>query len=160
LHTKELPVSGLPPSLVKAIRLFVVARAIRLLRGHVNQHCSMLINASRFTDVQRQIRNEVHSRLERMQASARINGALPASEALKDPEIAALHDVFEAEFAETTNSLARHSTKAQRSCGTDQAVEVNSRSSGTLNYSDHEKTGLNVIAVGGFSLSRGLTLED
>jgi len=36
---------------------------------------------------------------------------------------------------------------------------VNSRSSGALNYTDHEKTGLNVIAVGGFSLSRGLTLE-
>jgi len=38
-------------------------------------------------------------------------------------------------------------------------VEVNSRSSGTLNYADHSKTGLSVIAVGGFSLSRGLTLE-
>ena len=38
-------------------------------------------------------------------------------------------------------------------------TEVNNNSSGTLNYADHEKTGLNVIAVGGYSLSRGLTLE-
>jgi hypothetical protein len=28
-----------------------------------------------------------------------------------------------------------------------------------LNYGDYENTGLNIIAVGGYSLSRGLTLE-
>jgi len=38
-------------------------------------------------------------------------------------------------------------------------IEVNSRSSGTLNYKDYANNGLHVIAVGGFSLSRGLTLE-
>ena len=37
-------------------------------------------------------------------------------------------------------------------------VAVNSNSSGTLDYEGHD-AGLNVIAVGGFSLSRGLTLE-
>ena len=39
-----------------------------------------------------------------------------------------------------------------------QVVTVNSRSSGSLNYGDYGK-GLAVIAVGGYSLSRGLTLE-
>ena len=38
-------------------------------------------------------------------------------------------------------------------------VEVNSQSPGTLDYSGNRQDGLNVIAVGGFSLSRGLTLE-
>ena len=38
-------------------------------------------------------------------------------------------------------------------------VEVNSRAAGSLAYSEHEASGLNVIAVGGLSLSRGLTLE-
>ena len=38
-------------------------------------------------------------------------------------------------------------------------VEVNSRSASALDYLEHERTGLNVIAVGGLSLSRGLTLE-
>ena len=38
-------------------------------------------------------------------------------------------------------------------------VEVNSRAAGSLDYPAHEALGLNVIAVGGFSLSRGLTLE-
>ena len=38
-------------------------------------------------------------------------------------------------------------------------VEVNSQSPGTLDYTGNRQDGLNVIAVGGFSLSRGLTLE-
>jgi len=38
-------------------------------------------------------------------------------------------------------------------------VEVNSQSPGSLDYVNHETNGLNVIAVGGLSLSRGLTLE-
>ena len=36
---------------------------------------------------------------------------------------------------------------------------MNSNSAGSLNYAEYEKTGLSVIAVGGLSLSRGLTLE-
>ena len=38
-------------------------------------------------------------------------------------------------------------------------VEVNGQSPGTLNYQDYRDDGLNVVAVGGYSLSRGLTLE-
>ena len=53
--------------------------------------------------------------------------------------------------------------RRRRTCGKAvsavRVVEVNSRASGSLNYADHVKSGLNVIAVGGFSLSRGLTLE-
>ena len=42
----------------------------------------MLVNASRFTNVQRQLRNELHSRLELIQSSVRVNGALPPEQAL------------------------------------------------------------------------------
>ena len=56
------------------------------------------------------------------------------------------------------SSLARHSETLYESAAPITVVEVNSHSSGTLNYADHEKL-VNVIAVGGFSLSRGLTLE-
>lgn len=156
---KDMPVVGLPPSLVTAVRGFVVARAIRLVRGQVNQHCSMLVNASRFTDVQRQIRNEIHQRLEAIQASCRVNGALQPGQALKDPEIAAMHAVWDEEYSEAEPNWAAIQAVLHEAASPIRAVEVNSRSSGTLNYAEHEKTGLNVIAVGGFSLSRGLTLE-
>ncbi len=158
-HEKDTQITSLPPSMIEAVRTFVVARAIRLVRGHVNGHNSMLVNASRFTDVQRQLRNEIHTLLDGIQASCRVNGALPPKSAMKDPEIQALHDVWEEQYADAGPEWPAVLAQLHEAASPIRVVEVNSRSSGTLNYLDHERTGLNVIAVGGFSLSRGLTLE-
>ncbi|MCG3776433.1 MAG: hypothetical protein JW395_3292 [Nitrospira sp.] len=158
-HDISLQIAALPPSLLEAVRMFVVAKAIRMVRGHVNEHSSMLVNASRFTNVQSQIRNEIHVRLEAIQSSCRVNGALPEKQALKDPEIAALRQAWADNYSDADITWSQIQEKLNEAASPIRAVEVNSRSAGALNYSDHEKTGLNVIAVGGFSLSRGLTLE-
>lgn len=118
----------------------------------------MLVNVSRFTGVQRQVRNEVHHTLDQIQVSARIFGELPPFKALTDLGIAGLHDVWQEEYAEVGvdwDTVQRHLHSASAPI---RVVEVNSGSAGTLNYSDYPN-GLNLIAVGGFSLSRGLTLE-
>ncbi|MBY5807644.1 endonuclease [Rhizobium leguminosarum] len=159
-HPRDTAITTLPDSLVRAIRAFIVARAIRLVRGQRSAHNSMLVNASRFTDVQQQLRNEIHDRLEAMKASISVNGAQSEREALRDPEIRAFHEVWREEYSLTSETewsdvqAALHESAAPVN-----VVEVNSRSAGNLAYADHENTGLNVIAVGGFSLSRGLTLE-
>lgn len=158
-HAKDFEVTGLPDSLMEALRAFVVARAIRLARGQINQHASMLVNASRFTDVQRQLRNEIHQRLERIQASCRVYGALPTAQALQDPEIRALQHVWKKHYANCGAGWDNVQKLLHEVASPIKTVEVNSRSAGTLNYTDHEKSGLAVVAVGGFSLSRGLTLE-
>jgi hypothetical protein len=159
-HKKDFRVTGLPLSLEKAVRAFVVARAIRLARGQRNKHCSMLVNASRFTDVQRQLRNEVHALVDRVRASVRVNGALSSERALRDAEIAALHEIWHEEYASDSEfDWSDIQPFLLESVAPVSVVEVNSRSSGNLAYADHEENGLNVIAVGGFSLSRGLTLE-
>ncbi len=157
-HKIDHSVTGLPESLETAVRTFIVARAIRLARGQTKQHNSMLVNASRFVNVQRQLRNEIHEIVERIRSSVRVNGAKPEAAALRDPEIAALRKVFDDEYAgicgwRDIQGLLLDSVSAVK------VVEVNSRASGALDYADHEATGLNVIAVGGFSLSRGLTLQ-
>ncbi len=158
-HGIEHLISALPKSLVKAVRTFVVARAIRLLRGQKTQHCSMLVNASRFTGVQGQIRRALQQQLEDMQASVRLNAALPGTQALNDLEIAGLKAVWDAEYFDAGSSWPDVQSHLLEAVAPIKVVEVNSRSFGTLNYDDYEDTGLNVIAVGGFSLSRGLTLE-
>lgn len=158
-HSKEYQIAALPESLRLAVRCFVVARAIRIARGDGNQHMSMLVNASRFTDVQGLLRGAIHELLEDIQTSVRVNGAKPLQAAEKDPEISMLKAAWQTEYStgrETWEQIFPHLNDAAASI---QAVEVNSKSSGTLNYSDYKKNGLNVIAVGGFSLSRGLTLE-
>lgn len=159
-HTKELSVTALPGSLKLAVRTFLASRAIRLARGQVGKHSSMLINASRFTDVQRQLRNEVHALVDQIRSSVRVNGALDPQTALKDQEIMALHSAWQQEYEGGSDlTWSEIQPFLLDAVAPVSVVEVNSRSSGNLDYADNEKHGLNVIAVGGFSLSRGLTLE-
>ena len=158
-HPKEVVLSSIPHSLTDAVRAFILGRAIRLARGHERQHCSMLVNASRFMNVQRQLRNEIHAQLDSIQRSIRVNGELPSVTALLDPEINALHEVWEREFHNTEFDWSEVQGRLHEAASPIRVVEVNSQSPGTLDYNANRQDGLNVIAVGGFSLSRGLTLE-
>ena len=160
VHQKDHSIQSLPRSLKDAVRTFIIARSIRLHRGHTQSHNSMLVNVSRFVDVQRQVRNEIHAFLSDVRSSIRVNGAKRKSEALDDREISALHDVFLREYRAVDSSLKWRDVQERlfESAGPIQVIEVNGRSPSRLDYTGHQ-SGLNVIAVGGLSLSRGLTLE-
>ena len=159
-HTIDHRITGLPQSLCMAVRTFIIARAIRLARGQTGEHNSMLVNASRFTGVQSQLRNEIHELVNTIRSHVRVNGTKLEAESLRDPEIAALHDVFVKEYMETCSvPWSQVQTHLLDSINPVNVVEINSRSSGALAYVDYQRSGLNVIAVGGYSLSRGLTLE-
>ena len=159
-HRIDHEVTELPASLEDAVRVFLLARAIRLARGQNRSHNSMLVNVSRFVAVQRQVRNEIQAFIERISSSVRINGARPVDEALEDPELFELHRVYEEHYEDLCNKpwpeVQQH---LHESVSAVSVVEINSRAAGSLDYSEHENSGLNVIAVGGLSLSRGLTLE-
>lgn len=156
-HKGTLVVTTLPPSLVKAVRAFVVARAIRLARGQTSAHSSMLVNASVSNEVQRQLRNELHILLGSIQASLRVNAASP--DAMDDPQIRALREVWTEEYANTDVAWRDVLALLHEAAAPMRTVLINSKSADTLDYAGHAKNGLSVIAVGGFSLSRGLTLE-
>jgi hypothetical protein len=157
-HDISLVVNDLPDSLYTAIRSFVVARAVRLHRGHSRQHCSMLVNVSRFTGVQGQVNRLIQAFIQDIQAAVRLHCGLPTEQALRDPEVSALQQVWRQEFAGSADWSAVQKQLLEAASPI-RVVEVNNQSHGTLNYDEYEATGLSVIAVGGFSLSRGLTLE-
>ena len=157
-HKKDHRVETLPNSLGDAVRAFIIARAIRLSRGQVRTHNSMLVNISPYTDVQGHVRNTIHIFVEYIKDSVRVNASIPAGEAVLDPEIASLKRVFDREYCNTGVIWEEVQGKLLESIAAINAVEINSRSSDGLNYDEYPK-GLNVIAVGGYSLSRGLTLE-
>ena len=159
-HRIDHSVTALPQSLREAVRVFIVARAIRLVRGQSRAHNSMLVNVSRFIMVQQQIRNEVHALVEQIRSSVRVNGARRAAGAVSDPEMAELQRVFTQHYGATCGeSWQDVHAQLHDSVSAISIVEVNSRAAGSLDYAEHEANGLNVIAVGGLSLSRGLTLE-
>ena len=156
-HGKDDDLAALPGSMVEALRAFLVARTIRDLRGQADKHASMLVNASRFTRMQGQIRNRLQEVLDTIRDSVRVNAAL-GERGLRDPEIAALRATWAAEFHDAWPDWTEIQAHLLQSIGGAKVVEVNSRVN-DLDYSAAGDRGLTVIAVGGFSLSRGLTLE-
>ncbi|TIM46723.1 MAG: endonuclease [Mesorhizobium sp.] len=159
-HKIDHQLLDLPPSLVIAVRTFLVARAIRNARGQQGQHASMLVNASRFTGIQGKLRGQIADLVGNIRSAVTVDAAKGAA-ALNNPEIAALREAWELEFAALGDgpqwSEIQHGLHEVLAAA--QVIEVNSsKTSSPLNY-DSGEFGLTVIAVGGFSLSRGLTLE-
>ena len=159
-HKIDHPVDVLPGSLVEAVRAFIVARAIRNARGQQAGHASMLVNASRFTDVQGRLRSGIADLVARIRDAVAVDAG-KGSAALRNPEIAALHETWQREFSEANGadwpSVQAHLHEVLVAA---RVVEVNaSKRAQALDYDHAGEHGITVIAVGGFSLSRGLTLE-
>jgi hypothetical protein len=159
-HKIDHAVGALPASLIKAVRTFLVARAIRNVRGQQAAHASMLINASRFTDVQGRIRSAVSDLIGVVRDAVAVDGA-KGREALNNPEIRALNEVWREEFADAQDARWEDvALRLHEVLVAVRVVEVNaSKRSQALDYEQGGEHGVTVIAVGGFSLSRGLTLE-
>jgi hypothetical protein len=158
VHRIDHKILGLPRSLEVAIQSFVLSRAIRILRGQGQAHSSMLVNASRFTSVQSQLRNEIHERVARIRDAARIYSNLSPEKALANKEISALKLIWEEEYSDCAEWPEIQAVLKEAVSPID-TVEINAKSKSGLDYRGNAKEGLHVIAVGGFSLSRGLTLE-
>lgn len=159
-HRIHHTVDVLPGSLVEALRAFIVSRAIRNLRGQQAAHASMLVNASRFTDVQGRLRARISDVVGRIRDAVAVDAGKGLA-ALGNPEVAALQALWEREFAGTDGEdwLAVQARLYEVLVAA-RVVEVNaSKRSQPLEYDVGGEHGVTVIAVGGFSLSRGLTLE-
>ena len=158
-HKIDFGVTELPPSLTDAVDTFIVGRAIRLNRGQAGSHMSMLVNASRFTRVQDELRDAIFRYVDRLSSAVRVDAGKPHPAALKNPDLKRLHDAWESHYSSTGTSWKTVQEQLVTAVTAIKVVSINSRSSGSLNYNDYRSDGLTVIAVGGFALSRGLTLE-
>ena len=156
-HKIDDELNELPASLTDAVRVFLITRTIRNLRGQADKHASMLVNASRFTRMQGILRIRLHEVLDDIKNALRINGANVASADL-DPEIAKLKRVWHHEFSASEFDWTEVRAALYNAVAPAKVVEVNSARN-ELDYPSSAKQGVTVIAVGGFSLSRGLTLE-
>ncbi|WP_336011057.1 Z1 domain-containing protein [Acinetobacter calcoaceticus] len=167
-HTKKLVVEELPPSMKEAIAYFLLVNAIRDIRGDRKSHRSMMIHVSRFTDVQNQISGLVYQWLEQMRSDLQNYARLSEKESDTIPNIAYLKTVWNkhqlAEKAGSSDNLMSwHQFLSGYLFSAVAPIMVNSinqkSSSKSLDYFKYKENGLRVIAVGGNSLSRGLTLE-
>ena len=168
-HKSDVQAGALPESLLTALRYFLLTCAIRDLRvshkveGHERSiHRSMLVNVSRFTLIQNQLAAQLHTELERIRDQVRLYGRLkPAQAASRSPEIGLLEGIFKDELAQAGFDWARVLAGLHESISPVRVQAVNQATgAASLDYSVmKEPPGVRVIAVGGNSLARGLTLE-
>jgi len=159
-HKSSFQVTELPESLREAVRAFILATTIRDLRNEGPTHRSMLVNVSRFTDIQMQVQALIGAYLEDVKQDIRNYGAEEVQRALRNRTIADINRYFRDEYAfcEFTWQQVQH--RLHQSVAPIEVRAVNQRTrAASLDYTAHRDTGLRVIAVGGNSLSRGLTLE-
>jgi hypothetical protein len=139
---------------------FIIATTIRDLRGEGTSHRSMLVNISQFTLVQDQVAGLIDLELRSIQQDIRNYSQLPPSEALRIESISELRRTWEREYQDAGFSWPSVQKGLLAGALPIVVKAVNQRTgAASLDYKAHSQTGLRVIAVGGNSLSRGLTLE-
>lgn len=168
-HKKDAEPGPLPESLLVALRCFLLACAVRDLRAADGTpgkgggiHRSMLVNVSRFTAVQNSVADALHVELDDIRKAVRLHGRLPPDRAVRQsPQIAALADAFTNEFASCGHAWPQVLDVLLEAIGPVRVQPVNQMTGAkSLDYSIADSPpGVRVIAVGGNSLSRGLTLE-
>lgn len=159
---------SVPPSLREAVFAFLLSIAARIARAQGTQHNSMLVHVTRFTLVQRQVAEQIRVLLAETRRRLRLGDGDSPNQLRQE-----LRELWEADFVPTTkqvdsavpeqrlaalgwSEILPHIGAAVQSTG---VREINGMAGEVLDYIDHSSTGLNVIAVGGDKLSRGLTLE-
>ncbi|MDA8736542.1 Z1 domain-containing protein [Opitutales bacterium] len=167
LHEEQ---DTIPPSLEVAIRAFILATAVRRIREEDNVHNSMLIHVVRLKDVQGRVKIQVEEALTRIKNRLR-NGDGDT----KPTIIEELEEIWIKDFIPTTGNKAFEEDPFNselklpnwpevekilwKITSSIQIMTVNGTARDALTYDNHKVNGLNVIAIGGDKLSRGLTLE-
>lgn len=164
-HKKELAdeLVDIPESMKEAILYFVLITAICDFRKDATEHRSMLVNVSRFTSVQNKVADLIEQFVDRIKLDLADYAALPLEKAMKISKIASLYEVWEKYDLENKSKILWRTFLKEYLYKAAKRIEVRSvnqqHGATSLNYYAFKNVGMRVIAVGGNSLSRGLTLE-
>lgn len=156
-HKRDHPLSKLPGSLEEAVRTFVLIRALRLLDGAGHKHCSMMINVSRFNDVQNKVAALVWEYFNELKNAVTAWGGRGTDST--DLNMLKLIETFSSVLSSSTDYSADTVIRNLKSAMATINWRMVNMQGGPLEYSSNQKQGLHVIAIGGLALSRGLTLE-
>lgn len=157
----------IPPSLREAVMCFIVATAVRKLREPSPLFNSMLIHVVRYTLVQKEVATQVELALKDIVQRLRYGDGERRPTILEE-----FAELWEREFVPTTSMsntilqtpLALPEWDVVGAVLPDTAAGIrvriiNGTAGDVLDYEERRATGMDIIAVGGDKLSRGLTLE-
>ena len=162
-HKKNFTINNLPDDLYEAMNYFLLVNAIRDYRGDSQTHRSMMVHISLYTDVQNQLAEIIGVWLDQVKSDLKNYSKLPAEKNEKIKSIKQLHNVWITHNLSYVSGLDWEDalkTYLYRAVAPIDVRAVNMKTgAASLDYFNHKEDGLRVIAVGGNSLSRGLTLE-
>lgn len=158
-HKQYHAVHSIPDSLKTAIRVYVVANAVRDLRGHEDKRRAMLINISRFKRVQMHLHDLVKHELDVIKNALEAHAIL-YTEGVENHIIDGLKSTFEAFYATAEFSWSEVLASLPSSVTEITVRTFNSDTEKLLKEQQQSaEMPKRVIAIGGDVLSRGLTLE-
>src|SRR5262249_11164975 len=136
--------------------------AIRDFRKEPLRHRSMLVNVTRFTDVQGRLSTVMKQFL--YELTEEVKQYLADDELWsKHPRLAKLHELWETHYPKPGVSWNKIRKVLYDAIASVKVVTINQKSESTdrLNFGAYKNTekGRRIVAVGGLTLSRGLTLE-
>jgi len=166
-HKKEHVPPYLPTSLKEAIRVFILSCTVRFWRGQTTTHNSMLVHVTRFTAVQELVNQLIKDELTSLQRRLRYSEGNMLNQVLSEFEY-----LWDKDFVPTSRSIIGTelqpaipfpswddiSPRLHQVAARIQVKKINGTAKDILDYWG-SPNGLNVIAIGGDKLSRGLTLE-
>jgi hypothetical protein len=165
-HKKTAQLDDLPESLLDALAAFHIGVAVRRLRGQAESPASMMVNISRFNDVQAQVSDLISDAVRGIQLAIESEFGLDEGVSLPGPVTSRLARVHQEEFAGDADWI---DVKAEllKLAGSFQVDLVNSgtmkkRAKRMSELSREERRSdslLPRIFVGGDVLARGLTLD-
>ncbi len=158
----------LPPSLREAVYAFILSCAARRVRGQSGRHNSMLVHVTRYTVVQHAVFFQVERLLQQLRRRLVRGVGASAATIVTD-----LRRMWEGDFVPTTATIRQQIDDSEivdvpwegvgehlaRVVSDISVREINGTAGDVLDYDADHATGLNVIAIGGDKLARGLTLE-
>ncbi|SKB73596.1 Z1 domain-containing protein [Arthrobacter sp. 49Tsu3.1M3] len=158
-HKASLSVTGIPESLREAIRTYLIANAIRDIRGNKDEARAMLVNVSRFINVQDQVITYVTSELTHLQNTIGLNTKTYAS-GQPNKVLDQLKETHAKHYANAGVTWEQVLAALPSAVADITPVVINS----SLNKKNtaepmSQKRRPRQIVVGGDVLSRGLTLD-
>ncbi|MDY0194393.1 MAG: Z1 domain-containing protein, partial [Aliarcobacter butzleri] len=158
---KDDMVIFLPKSLLEAIDFYLLTIGIKKLRKVKSIHTSMLINVSFRIEVQIQVKDLVQKYVEKISNAIRYNAYQSLNQMLKNEIIKSLFVLWEEKVDKKECSFEELLRKIEQELGNLKLFLVNSKINNDekLGYDKFKEEGLNAITIGGYSLSRGFTVE-
>jgi len=156
-HKKDDELEELPGSLKRAIQVFLLTNTIRYLRD-INDHCTMLINVSRFTNFHEKIKVKVWKYRTTLENDIFMNAR--KNNTKEGNILSEMKKIFHEEFPEIKENWNDIKISLYKSIKDIDEVTINSNSD-SIEFPNIKNGGrpIHKIIIGGFSLSRGLTIE-